>query len=197
MRAVKIVGAVVLGIVLVVALAIGAVMMLGDPVIARFIERHGSGLLGREVRIGGAFHIGWGRPIRVSAEDVHVANAEWGSAPEMLALQRLELDIEPWPLLRFKYVVPRLALTGPKLLLEKSPDGTGNWNFFAAKAATPQKRTQFPDLHRFAVGGGVFTWHNQETNATTALSFAELQLEAPDTTSPIAIAAKGDFQRVP
>jgi uncharacterized protein involved in outer membrane biogenesis len=197
MRAVKIVGTAVLGLLLLVALVVGALVTAGDPVIARFIERHGSGLLGREVRIGGAFHIGWGRPIRVIAEDVHIANADWGSAPEMLAMQRLELEIEPWPLLRFKYVVPRLALTGPKLLLEKSPDGQGNWNFFAAKAATPQKRTQFPDLHRFEVSGGTFTWSNQATNATTELSFTMLQLGTPDTTSPIAIAAKGDFQHKP
>jgi len=88
----------------------------------------------------GAFHVDWGDPpIRITAEDIHVANADWGTRPEMFAARRLELEVRPWPLLRMRYVVPRLALDGPNLLLEKSKDGKGNWSFGAAKAATPQK----------------------------------------------------------
>jgi hypothetical protein len=194
MRVLKIIGVVLLVLVILIGAGAAAVVWGGDPLIARFIQGHGSTLLGREVRIGGNFHIHWGRPIRITAEDVHVANADWGSAPEMFAAKRLELEVQPWPLLHFKYVVPRFELDAPKILLEKSKDGQGNWQFFAAKQATPRKRSQFPDLHLFQVKEGEFTWHNGGTNATTKISFDELKLETPDTASPIAIAAKGEFQ---
>src|SRR5262249_42353575 len=114
MRAVKIIGAVLLGVVLLVLLAVGAVALGGAPLLARAMGKSGSHGLGREIRIAGAFRIDWGGPIRLVAEDVHVANADWGSAPEMFSAKRLELAVDPVPLLRLHYVVPRLALDEPK-----------------------------------------------------------------------------------
>lgn len=197
MRALKIAGIVVVVLLLVIGGGLAWVVTGGDPVIAGLIQKYGSTFLGREVRIAGAFHVDWGDPIRITVEDVHMANAAWGSRPEMFSARRLELEVRPWPLLHFKYVVPRFALDQPKLLLEKSKDGEGNWNFFAAKRATPQKRTQFPDLHLFEVKGGDFVWHNGATDATTEMTFNRLKLEAPDRQSPVSIAADGEFQHQP
>lgn len=196
-RALKILGIVLLILVVLIGGGVAWLLTASDPVIAGFVQRHGSTFLGREVRIGGDFHVDWGDPIRIIASDVHVANADWGSRPEMFAAKRLELEVRPWPLLRMKYVVPRLALDAPVLLMEKSTDGKGNWNFFAAKTATPQKRTQFPDLHLFEVTDGQFTWHNGATNATTEMTYRTLRIEAPDTASPVKVAASGQFQHQP
>jgi hypothetical protein len=197
MRVLKILGIVLLVLLLVIGGGVAWVVTGGDPVIAGLIQKHGSTFLSREVKIGGAFHVHWGNPIRITAEDIHVANADWGTRPEMFAAKKLELEVRPWPLLRMKYVVPRLALDEPNLLLEKAADGKNNWTFGAAKAATPQKRTQFPDLHLLEVKGGVFTWHVAETNATTEITYDALKIEAPDTTSPVKIASQGQFQHQP
>jgi uncharacterized protein involved in outer membrane biogenesis len=195
MRFFKIAGA-VLGVV-VLLIAVAAAVVAGDRLVASLLESRGSVFLGREIRIGGAFHVDWGRVTRVTAEDVHVANAAWGSAPEMFGAGRIELEIRPWPLLRLQVVVPRLALDRPKLLLETSAEGRKNWDFFAAKSATPQKRQQFPDVHEIAVAEGVFAWHNGASLATTEFTFDQLAVKASDLTSPVAIAARGQFQHQP
>lgn len=197
MRVVKIVGIAVAVLVVLVGVAIAGVVVFGDRIVASQLQKRGSISLGREIRIGGNFHIAWGRPTRIVAEDIHVANADWGTGPEMFSAKRLELVIEPWPLLHFKMVVPRLAMEEPKILLETAADGRKNWDFFAAKAATPQKRTQFPDLHELDVQRGTFTWHNGGTDATTEITFDTLGIEAPDPQSPIDIAASGAFQHQP
>jgi uncharacterized protein involved in outer membrane biogenesis len=197
MRVLKIALLVLLGLVVLAGAAAAALLWRGDRLVAGLIEGRGSALLGREIRIDGGFELDWGNPIRLVAEDVHVANAEWGSAPEMFSARRLELELEPWPLLRFHYVVPRLALDGSAILLETNSEGAGNWQFFAAKAATPQERTAFPDLHKLEVSETTFTWRNGQTEATTELAFETLALDAPDPTAPVRIASKGAFQKKP
>ena len=45
-------------------------------------ERKGSEALGRKVTIG-ALSIGWGDPLTIEIRDLRVANAPWGTRPEM------------------------------------------------------------------------------------------------------------------
>jgi uncharacterized protein involved in outer membrane biogenesis len=197
MRAIKIAGLALLGLLVLVGVGVAALVIGGDPLIARLIQHEGTAFLGREVRIGGDFDIEWGNPMRIVAEDVHVANAKWGTDPEMFAARRLEVAFNPWSLLGGTIDASLVALDGSKMLLETSADGKKNWEFSAAKKATPQQRTQFPDLRRFEVRDSAFRWHNGATDATTDLTFAELTAGAPDHASPITVAARGDFQHPP
>jgi hypothetical protein len=94
MRAAKSVGAVLLGLVLLVVLAGTALVLGGAPLIAGAIQKYGSSSLGREIRIGGAFGIDWSRPIVIAAEDVHVANAVWAELETWLRATRPALRQE-------------------------------------------------------------------------------------------------------
>src|SRR5689334_11567806 len=141
MRVLKIAAFVLLALVVLAGAGAAALVFAGGHIATALAEGRGSALLGREIRVGGGIDIDWGNPIRIVAEDVHVANAKWGTAPEMFSARRLELELSPWPLLHFHYAVPLLKLDGAKILLEKNKDGEGNWQFSAAKAATPQQRT--------------------------------------------------------
>jgi uncharacterized protein involved in outer membrane biogenesis len=196
-RLLKIAAFVLLALVVLAGAGVAALVWGGDKLAASLIQGRFSALLGREIRIDGGLQIAWGDPIRVVAEDVHVANAAWGSAPEMFAARRLELVLEPWPLLRLRYVVPLFALDGARILLETNKEGEGNWRFTAAKAATPQKRSAFPDLHKLEVADSTFTWRNGATGAVTELGFAKLALDAPDRQSPVHVVSNGAFQKKP
>lgn len=197
MRLLKLIGLALAGLVVLAGIGVAALAWAGDRVIASLVEGRGSAILGREIRIGGAFDIAWGDPIRIVAEDVHLANAPWGSAPEMFGARRLELELALRPLLRLRYVVPLLALDGASLVLETNDKGEGNWQFFAAEAAAPEERTEFPDLHRLAVAHSTFLWRNDATGATTEIDFRSLSLDAPDRTGPVRIVSEGDFQKKP
>jgi AsmA family protein len=183
----------IVGILVAVIVAAGAAVWFGGaPVIAWAIEHPGSALMGRQLRIAGAFVIHWGAPTRIIAEDVHVANAPWGTAPEMFSAKRLEIDVFLRSLLGGPVRVPLVAIDGAKLLLETSAEGEGNWKF-GASAAAPKKRHEFPDLRRFVVRDSEIVWHNGRTGAHTDLGVATLDYGAPNQSSPVSFKTVGTY----
>jgi uncharacterized protein involved in outer membrane biogenesis len=170
----------------------GALWIGGGPAIAWAVEHPGSAMFGRAIRIAGPLTVHWGSPTRIVAEDVHVANASWGSEPEMFSAKRLEIDVFAGSLLHGPARIPLIAVDGAKLLLETSKSGEGNWNFGAATAA-PKKRREFPDLQRLEVRASDLAWHNGKTGAHTELGIGELAYSAPDPASPVSIMAAGTY----
>ncbi len=171
MRALKIIGWMAAVILLLVVIAVGALWLGGARAVAWAIEHPVSGMVGRQIRIDGPLTIRWGAPTRLVAEDVHVANAAWGSEPDMFQARRLEIDLYARTLLRGPTRIPLIALDGARLLLETSKTGERNWDF-GAKSAAPKKRSQFPDLRHFAVTDSALVFHNGETEARTELGLA-------------------------
>ena len=47
----------------------------------------------------------------------------------MARAQRVQVDIDPWPLLRGRLDVTRIELDKPELLLERNTRGEANWRF--------------------------------------------------------------------
>src|SRR5947207_5788447 len=93
MRWVKIFAWVIGGLLALLGAAGVAVWYGEGPLVAWIIEHPASTMLGRQIRIAGPLTIRWGAPTRIVAEDIHVANASWGSQPEMFWAKRLEIDI--------------------------------------------------------------------------------------------------------
>jgi AsmA family protein len=191
MRALKILGLGLVGLMLFVGIVVTAVAVGGAPLVARVIENQGSALLGRHIHLA-RLVISWGRPTRIVAEHITVANAAWGSSPNMLAVGRLEMEIEPGALLGLKLVVPHLTLEEGSLLLETAMDGERNWAPFAAAVGARQQR---PQVQRLLIRNGTFRYHNGQTGAETDVATDELVAETTDGVSPINITAKGTFQQ--
>lgn len=192
MRWLKILGWVIGGIAVLVAAAAGTLWFGGGPVIAWAVEHPLAAYLDRQIRIDGPLTVHWGAPTRIIAENVHVANASWGSAPDMFSAKRLEIDIFARSLLRGPARIPLVALDGAKLLLEKSPQGEGNWHFSLASAA-PKKRHQFPNLERFTVHQSELIWHNGRTGAQTRLGIDDLSYAAPGADTPVYVKGSGSL----
>jgi AsmA family protein len=192
MRWIRILGWVLGALVAVVGGLAAAVWLGGAPVLAWAIEHPGSAMIGREVRIAGRLTVHWGSPTRIVAEDVHVANANWGSDPEMFAARRIEIDLFLRTLLRGPARIPLIEIDGAKLLLEKSKSGEGNWTF-GLNSAAPKKRHEFPDLERFLVRQSDLVWRDGGTGAQTGLAISDLSYGAPDPASAVSIVAAGSF----
>jgi len=194
MRALKILGFVLAGLV-VLAVAAGAALWFGGgSVLAWAIEKPGSAYFGRNIKIDGPLKIHWGAPTTITAENVHLANASWGSQPDMFTAKHLEIVIYLRTLLHGPARIPQISLDGATLLLEKSKDGQVNWKFHSG---APKKRREFPDLERFIVRDGAFTFHNGVTGAQTELGVNQLDYEAPNPKSPVKIGFDGTFQKAP
>lgn len=70
----------------------------------------------------------------VVIEDVKFANASWGSKPDMLSLDKFEVQVSLIPLLSGNIQVNRVILLAPEILLETDKQGAGNWIFKTAVA---------------------------------------------------------------
>ena len=195
-RALKIAGWVVGVLVALVVIAAGALWFGGGPVAAWAVEYPVSAYLGRAIRIVGPVTVQWGAPTRIVAENVHLANAPWGSQKEMFAARRLEIRIFLRSALSGPTRIPLISLEGAKLLLEKSKQGKKNWDFGLSSTA-PQKRGQFPEVQRVEIKDSDLTYRNGVTDAVSDLGIRTLAVSEPQPTSPVEFEAQGSFQKAP
>jgi len=127
--------------------------------------------IGRQFAIRGDLRVDWwrhwGEP-RITAERLVLANAPWGSAPDMLEIGRVSVTVDARQLLRGQIVLPELDVSRPSVLLERGDGGGGNWPAAPAGAGADPSRT--PTLGRVRLDGGVVRY--QDHSAGT-----EIQLE--------------------
>lgn len=96
----------------------------------RPIERFVEAKTGREFHIDGNLDVDLGRMTRVSADGLRFGNAEWSKEKQMASTDRLAFSFALWPAIFQRDLrVPELRLSNPDVLLEKGPDGIGNWVF--------------------------------------------------------------------
>ena len=114
----------------ILALALVVLVLLWDwNWFKRPVERIVQGRTGRSFDIGGDLDVDLGRITTVRLGRVRFGNARWSKSPVMASADRVAFDIELWPLLKRQVRIPMLRLEHPDLLLERGPDGTGNWVF--------------------------------------------------------------------
>jgi len=87
--------------------------------------------MGRELTIDGTFEPDLGLTTSVTIGDIRLANADWGSEPIMVAVDRLTFEIDLLSLVFGPLRIHSLELDGADILLEVADDGRGNWEFDA------------------------------------------------------------------
>ena len=184
------------GLVFAAGVVVLAVWLGGGPALAWVLRHPVSTAIGRQVVVNGSIDLHWGRLTHFAAEDVHIANADWGTAPEMFSADRVEIDFLTSSLLRGAFAVQSITLDRPKLLLETSPSGKRNWDI-ALSSGAPQRRSQVPVLKHAAVERGEVVFRNGETSARAEIKVATLEFGARDRETPVKLAAEGSFQGRP
>lgn len=107
-----------------------------------FINREVSTATGRPFDIRGDLSLHWLAPNanapglgrwlprpRLIANDIVLGNVAWSQTPNMITLGRLTFSLEWLPLLDKRVVLPEVALSAPKVLIEQRADGQNNWTF--------------------------------------------------------------------
>ena len=106
----------------------------------RIIEIYASHRMHRPVTIG-SVTLTHSNGLHIDLADVHIANAEWGSAPDYISLAHLTGDLDISKLLHGHLQFNHMAVEGIAVLLERDEHGTGNWrtggNTEKAPAITP------------------------------------------------------------
>jgi uncharacterized protein involved in outer membrane biogenesis len=115
------------------------------------IESEARKTTGRDLSIDGDISLALLPAPKLSVKGVRFANAEGGSAPDMATLDSLDVRVALMPLLSGKIQVTSLTLVKPTILLEKLPDGRGNWELAPAGETAPAPSEA---AHEGISGGG-------------------------------------------
>jgi uncharacterized protein involved in outer membrane biogenesis len=202
-----------LGLVIVLLIAGGVALATID--FRPILERRLSQYLDRPVQIG-ALHLHWGDPFAVEVQDLHLANAGWGSTPDMLSIRQLQAEIDARALLAGRLRFRKLVLVDPVLVLERNPDGIGNWRFarlvnasatdgdkagespvapvdaVTGKIAAPSNRAHFPTLLDFTLHGGKISYRTSSGHVLK-IDLDQVAITTPDDDQPVLLAAKGAY----
>lgn len=94
------------------------------------VERMVEARTGRALVIGGDLDVDLGRTTTVRADALRFANADWSESETMASADRVEIQVELFPLLFKREVrLPGIRLVKPIVRLETHPDGGGaNWD---------------------------------------------------------------------
>ncbi|MCY3829620.1 MAG: AsmA family protein [Rhodospirillaceae bacterium] len=165
---------------------------------------------GREVRIDGRIEQSvLTLSPSISMAGLTFANADWGSRPEMLTAERVELEVALLPLIGGEILVKRFRLTGADLLLETDTAGTANWLFGQAdgRQSGPESgadgdgsgayRPVFPFVKDLEIAASVVTFRDGRSGLETKLRIEQIAARAPTFDSPVNVEARGAYNGVP
>lgn len=147
--------------------------------VADFAKREVKAATGRELVIDGPVELQVSLVPSIDLQGLRFANASWGSRPEMLTLDRLEIEVELLPLLFGDIVVTRLVAVAPDLLLESDAGGRGNWQFDEAEAApapasgSEPQAVSLPDIRDVRVEGGKLVFQDAAADEALTLEIIE------------------------
>ena len=162
---------------------------------------------GRDLAIGGDIDLSISLSPTVVVERVAIANADWGSRPHMVALERAEAEVELLPLLMGNIHVTRLILVEPDILLETNSDGLSNWQAgppaddrsdAPVRSAVKAERNDEagdgpPSIAIFThveIRGGRLTYRDARTGGEMRLDLDRVSARAASFGTPLAIDAE-------
>lgn len=82
--------------------------------------------IGRSVVIDGAFDLKI-FPLSISLTDAKIANAQWGSQPNMIRVHQLDLQLGLLALLSGELLIHRFVLDDVQVIVEHNEQGENNW----------------------------------------------------------------------
>ncbi len=105
------------------------------------IEAQLSRLLDREVGIAGELDIKVFPAAFIGVQGLNIANAPWGSEPDMARVGLLSVRVRLWSLLVSPLEIEEIILKDVKLLVEANDKGKSNWDFSGADGGAAGKKS--------------------------------------------------------
>ncbi len=151
---------------------------------------------GRDLQIAGDLTLEISLNPAIAVDGVTFANADWGSKPAMLTVERFAAEVSLIPLLSGQIVVNRLLVEGVDLLAETNKDGVGNWEFAPgekASAAESGGGGALPSVDKVVMRDIKVTYKDGVTGEEHRVALDEMTASAGSVDAPVVIAAKGSL----
>lgn len=157
--------------------------------------------IGRKLTIAGDLELGISFSPSLVVEGVSLANAPWGSRPQMVTAERLAAEVELWPLLSGDIRLTSLQLDGVDVLLEMDGQGRANWRFEKAPsaqepAAKGDKPAGVPLVKKVVLRDSKLTYRDAKGTAIEAV-VEDLRLATEALNDPILINGRGQVGGAP
>ena len=155
---------------------------------------------GRVLKLEGPLSLAVSLTPTVSGEGISLANAPWGSRPQMMTLRRFEVQLQLLPLLFGDVQVNRLILIEPDILLETDAKGVGNWVFETAgkkeAAADSGGAAAIPHIGRLQIEKGILTYRDGVKGETTQIKLTSVEATAESTSDPLQLSIQAAFNEM-
>jgi uncharacterized protein involved in outer membrane biogenesis len=166
------------------------------------IEAEAEKATGRKLTIAGDIDLEISLSPAIAVEDVSFANAEWGSRPALVSVQRLELEVALLPLFSGDIQVNRLVVVAPDILLETDAQGRGNWEMAgtaedAAAPAPAAEEMTLPSIDSAIVRDATVVYRDGKTGEAIEVSFSKIALQRTSAGLPLEIALEGAYNSAP
>jgi AsmA protein len=154
---------------------------------------------GRPFSIGGNIDLTLFPWAGLSLSDVHLGNAKGFKEKDFVSVEYFEVRVKLLPLIFKDFQVKRFVLKGPRIVLEKSKDGRGNWEDLAKsreqkkaeKRPAPEKAPSFPIKNlmvgEFAITSGELVWIDHKKATQKRLTQVNLALDRISLDQPIGL----------
>jgi uncharacterized protein involved in outer membrane biogenesis len=193
---------------LVVALVVGAIAVLMTTDFNQYkpeIAEKTKEATGRDLVIAGDLEIGISLTPSVSVAGVTLSNADWGSRPAMVKVERFEAQMSLIPLVFGIIDVQRIVLVGADILLEIDKQGSANFDFKAPgakeEAAAPVEQpvasdeggTPIPVVREVVIRDSKLTYMDAQTDASHQAIIDELTINGEGPDNPIEMLFAGSY----
>jgi len=166
------------------------------PLVARMVED----ATGRKLSLGGDVNLEIGFVPALVVTNVALANASWGSQPQMIEIEKLQVRVRLLPLLVRDLDIKYIRIVGVKVLLEIGPKNQQNWDFLAGSssagsigafkpAAIEVKQVSIENLH--------LTYRESRAGPPTQLTLASLEMNRQENEDALALKLKADINGQP
>jgi uncharacterized protein involved in outer membrane biogenesis len=179
-----------------VALALlvtGLVLAFDDNWLKHPIERRVTAATGRQFTIAGDLDIDLGRRLRLGADAVALGNAPWSARPVMARARHVEVVVDPWSLLRRRWVIESVSLDRPNVVLERNRTGAANWRFERARKGGGKP----PSIGALSIREGRLALREPALRTDLELAVETARPSADDAYAPIVARGTGTYRGEP
>ncbi|GAA5786156.1 AsmA family protein [Chitiniphilus shinanonensis] len=180
----------------VLALLVAAIALFDWNLLRGPIARRVTAETGRSFAINGDLDVRLSLRPTVTAHDLVLGNAAWSHERTMAHARSLTVQLDLWPLLKGRVVLPQLVLDTPRVLLERNAKGQGNWAF-DLKPREAEKDDQGVQIGMLRVQDGLVRYLDPQLKSDVTVK-ANSRTAGTDTRqSRLLIDAAGRYQDLP
>jgi uncharacterized protein involved in outer membrane biogenesis len=165
------------------------------PYVERYVYAH----LHRRLTID-TLEIGWGDPLSLELGGVRLANADWGSKPEMGTVEHVSAVLDLRSIFGGPLRFEKLEITKLVIVLERDGSGWGNWRFSAPgndsgdNNFNRQKRELFPTLLDFTLKDSLITYRTYKGNILR-IDLNDVAIASTGDNAPVTLKADGAYNK--